>query len=248
MTKKIVFLIENFFIINYFNITLKSKNFQNDKYHISDYYTNENTEEIDIQNYINLAFNNTLLDKDSIFNCSDNPKISIVITVFNGEAYLNTALRSIQNQDLKEIEIVMVDDYSSDDSLNMIKKLMINEPRIKLYRNEKNRGMLYTKTKGALLAKGKYILILDEDDMYLQRDAFTVLYNEAEKNNLDLIRFGMIISKPLIGNKNYINKTIREEIIYQPELSSMMFRYNENDDIKIVAGILNNYFIKKNKI
>ena len=84
--------------------------------------------------------------------------------------------------------------------------------------------MLYTKTKGALLAKGKYILILDEDDMYLQRDAFTVLYNEAEKNNLDLIKFGMIISKPLIRKKNYINYTKREEIIFQPELGSMMFR------------------------
>lgn len=244
----IIFLFEYLIIINYFNNIFKSKYLSYNNFNISNYYkaTKENKEEIDIQNYINLAFNNTLLDKNKIYNCSDNPKISIVITVFNGEAYLNTTLLSIQNQDLKDIEIVMVDDYSSDNSLNLINNLMINEPRIKLYRNEENRGMLYTKTKGALLAKGKYILILDEDDMYLQRDAFTVLYNEAEKNNLDLIKFGMIISKPSIGKKNYINYIKKEEIIFQPELGSMMFRYNEKGDIKLVGGMLNNYFIKRN--
>lgn len=221
--------------IFYFNNIFKGQYISNNSFNVSSYYntTRENKEEIDIQNYINLAFNNILLEKNNTFNCSDNPKISIVITVYNGEAYLNTALRSIQNQDLKDIEIIMVDDYSSDNSLNMINNLMINEPRIKLYKNEKNRGALYTKTKGALLAKGKYILILDEDDMYLQRDAFTVLYNEAEKNNLDLIKFGMIISKPLIGKKNYINYINKEEIIFQPELSSLMFRYNEKGDVKI---------------
>ena len=232
----------------YFNNTFKGQYISNNSFSVSSYNntTRENKEEIDIQNYINLAFNNILLEKNNTFNCSDNPKISIVISVFNGEAYLNTALRSIQNQDLKDIEIIMVDDYSSDNSLNMINNLMINEPRIKLYKNEKNRGALYTKTKGALLAKGKYILILDEDDMYLQRDAFTVLYNEAEKNNLDLIKFGMIISKPLIEKKNYINYINKEEIIFQPKLSSLMFRYNEKGDVKIVQGLLNNILIKRN--
>ena len=244
----IIFLIVHFFIINNFNNSFRCQYISSNNFSISDYYntTKENKEEIDIQNYINLTFNNTLIEKDKIINCSDNPKISIVISVYNGEAYLNTSLLSIQNQDLKDIEIIMIDDYSSDNSLILIKNLMINEPRIKLYKNNKNRGALYTKTKGVLLAKGKYILILDEDDMYLQRDAFTVLYNEAEKNNLDLIKFGMIVSKPWIGKKNYINYANKEEIIIQPELSSMMFRYNERGDIKIVEGILNNYFIKRN--
>lgn len=65
----------------------------------------------------------------------------------------------------------MVDDCSKDDSVNLIKK-MVNDPRIKLYQNEENKGALYTKTKGVLHAKGKYVMTLDEDDIYGQRDAF----------------------------------------------------------------------------
>ena len=103
---------------------------------------------------------------------------------------------SVQNQDLKDIEILMIDDASKDNSVNLIKELMVKDKRIILIQNEKNRGTLYTKVKGILMAKGKYILILDEDDIYCQRDAFSTLYNEAEKNNLDLLKFRKIKSTP----------------------------------------------------
>lgn len=136
----------------------------------------------DIQEYMNIIFNKTLIDGARIFNLTNNPKISIIITVYNGEAYLNTSLISIQNQDFKDIEIIMIDDCSSDNSINLIKELMIKEPRIVLYKNIINKGMLYTKIKGIKLAKGKYILLLDEDDIFVQRDALSILYKEAKKN------------------------------------------------------------------
>ena len=60
---------------------------------------------------------------------------------------------------------------------------MKTEPRIVLYQNKENKGMLYTKSKGILLSKGKYIMVMDIDDIYVQRDAFRCLYVEAEKNN-----------------------------------------------------------------
>jgi glycosyltransferase involved in cell wall biosynthesis len=130
-----------------------------------------------IQNYVDLVLNGTLIDKDKIYSPSNNPLISIVISVYNGEAYLKTALISIQNQDLKNIEIIMVDDGSKDNSINLIKELMKTEPRIILLENGENRGPLYTKTKGVMHAKGKYVMTLDEDDIYCQRNAFSSLFN-----------------------------------------------------------------------
>ena len=135
-----------------------------------------NEEYKDIQEYIYMAINGTLYNPNEVFKKSENPKISIIITVYNGEGYLKTSLLSIQNQDFKDVEILMVDDCSKDNSVNLIKELMIKEHRIVLYQNEENKGMLYTKTKGVLLAKGKYVLILDMDDIYVQRDAFSTLY------------------------------------------------------------------------
>ena len=136
---------------------------------------NYQEESMDIQNYMDLVFNGTVLDKDKIYYPSKNPKISIVISVYNGEAYLKTAVLSIQNQDFKDIEIVMIDDGSKDNSVNLIKELMKIEPRIVLYENGENKGALYTKSRGVLLSKGKYIIIMDEDDLIVQRDAFTSL-------------------------------------------------------------------------
>ena len=136
---------------------------------------NPTEEMINMQNYINLVLNGTLIDKDKLYYPSKNPLISIIISVYNGEAYLKTALLSIQNQELKDLEIIMVDDLSKDNSINLIKELMKNEPRIILLENKENRGPLYTKSTGVLHAKGKYVMTLDEDDMYCQREAFSSL-------------------------------------------------------------------------
>ena len=117
-----------------------------------------NEEYKDVQDFMNLVMNGTELYKNKIYYPTANPKISIVITVYNGEPYLKTSLLSVQNQDFKDIEIVLVDDCSQDNSVNLIKELMKREPRIVLYKNKENKGMLYTKSKGLLLAKGKYVI------------------------------------------------------------------------------------------
>ena len=117
-----------------------------------------NEEYKDVQDFMNLVMNGTELYKNKIYYPTANPKISIVITVYNGEPYLKTSLLSVQNQDFKDIEIVLVDDCSQDNSVNLIKELMKREPRIVLYENKENKGMLYTKSKGLLLAKGKYVI------------------------------------------------------------------------------------------
>ena len=198
-----------------------------------------------MQNYIDIVFNYTLIDKEKKFYLHNTPKISVVMSIYNGEAFIKRALLSIQNQDFKDIEIVMVDDCSKDNSLNLIKKLMVYEPRIVLYQNEENRGALFTKVKGILLAKGKYIMVLDEDDIFVQRNAFSTLYKEAEKNNLDILRFGMLMSKIKINIIRSNSTKPEPPIIYQPELGRKMFHFTQNGDIIQEGGTLVNYFIKK---
>ena len=87
----------------------------------------------------------------------ENPKVSIIISIYNREDYVKSAIRSIQNQNMKEIEIIYIDDYSSDNSTKYIKEEQKNDPRIVLYKNKQNMGALYSKSIGVLLAKGEYV-------------------------------------------------------------------------------------------
>ena len=84
-----------------------------------------------------------------------NPKISVVIPIYNGGKYLNYSLKSVQNQKMKDIEIIIIDDNSNDDSLKIIQKNMKTDKRIKLIKNIENRKILFCKSLGALNSKGK---------------------------------------------------------------------------------------------
>jgi glycosyltransferase involved in cell wall biosynthesis len=197
-----------------------------------------------MQEYIYMAINGTLYNPNEVFNKSDNPKISIVITVYNGEGYLKTALLSIQNQDFKDIEIIMVDDFSKDNSVNLIRELMSKDPRIKLYQNEENKGMLYTKTRGVLHAKGKYVMILDVDDLYTQRDAFSTLYLEAEKNNLDILGFGLLISKIYIKEWKAIMNYKKTDVIDKSNVPNSNYKCNFYN-CEREGGLTSCYFFRK---
>ena len=174
-----------------------------------------------------------------------NPKISIVIPVYNGEPFIETSLLSIQNQNFRDIEIIIVDDYSKDNSVLLIKELMKKDSRIVLYQNKENKGALYSKTYGVLNAKGKYVMILEQGDIYVQNNAFSSLYDEAEKNNLYILGFGSIIGDLNIRNQNLkIIRYIDAPIIFQPYISRRMYVHTSDDRIIRNGDILSNYFFK----
>ena len=199
----------------------------------------------DSHEYFKMIQEGILYEKDKIYYPTNNPKISIALPVHNGEAFIKEAIISIQNQDFKDIEIIIVDDKSTDNSVNLINEIMKTEPRIRFYQNEENKGILYTKTKAILLAKGKYVMTLDDDDKYLQRDAFTTLYNEAEKYNLDILKFRFIQST-MFSNRDEFNHKAEYEspIIYQPELSNFMFYKASNGYITQNGGTLYNQIFR----
>ena len=207
-----------------------------------------NEEYKDIQKFINNILEET--DKPiKYFNKVESPKISIVIPLYNAEKYIKTSLLSIENQDFKDIEIIMVDDFSEDNTVNIVKELMKNDQRIMLYRNEENKGILYTKTKGVLHAKSKYVMILDEDDMYVQKDAFSTLYLEAEKYNLDIVGFASILNttfhiNKIRENKKNIHHYYVTPVIFQPKVSKRSHDYNKEGEVKRIGDVVWIYFFK----
>lgn len=109
-------------------------------------------------------------------------KISIVVPVFNGEKYINKCLDSLINQTLKDIEIIVVDDGSTDKTKDII--LGYNDSRIK-YHYQENSGQSVARNNGQKLAKGDYVAFLDSDD-YVTLDAYELLYSYALKTDSDI--------------------------------------------------------------
>ena len=99
------------------------------------------------------------------------------------------SLLSIESQTIQDFEIIYVDDCSADNSIKLIKQLSLIDNRIRLFKNKFNRGTLYTKSFGVTQAKGKYILIIAQDDIYINKNLFKILYNIIKHKDLDIIQF-----------------------------------------------------------
>lgn len=93
------------------------------------------------------------------------PLVTVLMPVFNAERYVKEAVNSILNQSLKDFELLIIDDGSTDSSYNILKSY--NDSRIRLYKNEKNLGLIVTLNKGFELSEGKYIARMDADDIAL---------------------------------------------------------------------------------
>lgn len=117
-------------------------------------------------------------------------KISIVIPVYNTEKYLERCLNSVINQEIQELQIICVDDNSTDESRTILRRYASIDNRIEIFYNKRNRGSGYTKNLGLSKCKGKYILFLDSDD-WIKQGALEELYSIAEKEQSDVVYFGM---------------------------------------------------------
>ena len=189
-----------------------------------------------INEYIQLCRDGKLINHKK-FRFKPKTKITSIIPVFNSNKTIKSAIRSIQNHNLMEIEILLVDDFSTDNSVDIIKKMMLEDKRIKLIQNKKNKGTLYCRSIGVLNAKGKYIMALDNDDLFLF-DIFKRCYEEAEKYNHDIIEFsGLQICQNCSVDMNniYIPWYLRFKqdglVIKQPKLSTFGYtRTNSSFD------------------
>lgn len=115
-----------------------------------------------------------------------NPKVSILVPICNVERYLRECLNSLVNQTLREIEIICINDGSTDSSLSIIREYERRDERIVVI-DKPNSGYGDSMNKGIDLARGEYIGIVESDD-FASLNMFETLYKEATKNDLDVVR------------------------------------------------------------
>lgn len=118
--------------------------------------------------------------------------ISVIIPVYNVEDYLHVCLNSILKQSYEDFEIICVDDASTDSSLEILEYFTKKDSRIKVLKNDSNKGPGFSRNRGLDVAEGKYISFLDGDDWF-SPDAFEILIKKAEQDNLDLLLFKNIV-------------------------------------------------------
>ena len=147
------------------------------------------------------------------------------------EKYIKISLISIIRQTFQNFEIILVNDYSNDNTINIINEFQSRDNRIHIINHVKNFGVYESRRDAILNSKGNYILLLDPDDMLLNKELFQKLYNYNADLNLDIIEFLVFhrldFEKKLIIPKNHQlihDHKFQKKIIYQPELSDILFK------------------------
>lgn len=112
-------------------------------------------------------------------------KLSIIVPVYNTSTYIDRCLKSILNQTYKNIEIIIIDDFSNDNSYEICRRYKEKDSRILLKQNSCNRGVSFTRNAALELVTGKYIVFIDSDD-YISKNHIFDMVNLIEKTNTDI--------------------------------------------------------------
>ena len=169
--------------------------------------------------------------------------ISVIIPVYNVENYLHVCLNSVLKQTYQDFEIICIDDASTDSSLEILKYFEKKDSRIKVLKNDSNKGQGYSRNRGLELAQGKYISFLDGDD-WLSPDAFEILIQKAEQDNLDLLMFKNIVyyeEHHDFGFERYY------DMEFMNKFENQIFTHWDLDKTKLFAmtnGSVNKFYLK----
>lgn len=145
--------------------------------------------------------------------------VSVIVPVFNTEKYLPKCLNSLINQSLRDIEIICVNDGSTDNSLKILQEYAAKDNRIKII-NQENEKQGAARNAGMRIATGEYIGFVDSDD-WVDLDFYEKLYNTAKKHNFD-IALGTNVRVKKNGNKKRLN------IIEEKEYTSIQDKFDVN--------------------
>lgn len=150
----------------------------------------------------------------------DNDKISVIIATYNRENYLKTAINSVLKQSYKDVEIIIIDDCSKDNTKNTVEN--IKSDVIKYHRNDSNKGCGYSRKLGMeKFATGKYVIFLDDDDKFTNFNYFEEAIKMFNKNkNLSMV------CAPHIVNDVISNKKTKVEFKYQDIIDNKVFFTN----------------------
>lgn len=142
-------------------------------------------------------------------------KISVIVPIFNAEKFLDKCIKSILNQTFKEFELILVNDGSTDRSLNICNKYKEEDNRVSVI-NKKNEGSIITRRSGIESAKSEYIMFVDSDD-WIDKDTLKIVWQEQLCSKADIVVFDMykVVGKlGLIRKKNKKNKYFQDNKVY----------------------------------
>jgi len=144
--------------------------------------------------FLDINIKGILVHNKDIFSDINNPKVSVIIPVYNSQKIIYRTIRSVQNQNILEIEIILINDHSTDNTSTTIMQFKNEDPRIKIINNKKNREILYSRSIGVLSSKGNFIFSLDNDDMFLNNNIIASIINISNINDFDIVEFKGILS------------------------------------------------------
>ncbi len=171
--------------------------------------------------------------------------VSVIMPLFNHEKYVSEAIESVLNQNFTDLELIIIDDCSRDRSKDIIKKYKVEDNRIKLIFHEKNMGIAKTTNEGLDVAKGKFIALIDSDDIWCERKLEKQLKVLKEDDNLIVWTEGDVINEKsehagitftkmhYASNRkksgNIFNELLINNLIFK---SSLIFKKINVDNIK----------------
>ena len=167
------------------------------------------------------------------------------------EKYIKKTLISILNQSFQNFEIIIVNDYSNDESEKIIKQLQLKDTRIKLINHKTNSGVYASRADAIFTSKGKFLILMDSDDKILNQKLLEEFYNYNLENNIDIIEYTVICyfeEKLSLRSKKYYYHyhNFTKNIIYQPELSNLFFRKKNKKGYKwIFCRVIWNKIIRR---
>lgn len=123
------------------------------------------------------------------------PDVSIILPVFNDAEWVATALRSCLNQTLDSIEVIVVDDASTDETTSVVEQFVAADPRVRLIRQEVNQSAFQARRAGIEVARAPYVLFVDGDDELVPETA-SIALTLAREEGADVVAFGSLVIKP----------------------------------------------------
>ena len=175
------------------------------------------------------------------------PKISIIIPVYNVEKYLRESLNSCVNQTLDDIEIICVDDCSTDNSYKILEEYQQKDSRIKILRHETNKNLGAARNNGLQNATGEYIWFVDSDD-YIDTKACQILYDAIQKFDVEMLCFSAVNFSEQ-GNMRYFSypncfQGVKINTVYHPKTNWKTIKFT-NLNVSACMYLTKRSIIKK---
>ena len=187
---------------------------------------------------------------------NNNPLVSVVMPVFNKEKYVKQAIESVLNQTYRNLEIIIIDDKSADNSLSILENYNSIDKRIRLIKHSRNTGVALTRNDGILAAKGEYIALVDADDIWtkdkIAKQVNLMITQSADitycsygyiSNDGDISRKAFVVPTTTSFNK-FLSKSVFScsTIMYKSDIAKKYLFDNEyyHEDFVLWCKLLSN--------